>query len=159
MKVMKYKTLFSEDKIPQLVREGTYDSKDSVLNNPEKIVKMMRETFQIDRETEEYVYEICLDSAHKPIAVFEISHGTVNASMVSPREFYQKALLVGAAGAVAVHNHPSGDCTPSREDDEVALKLKETGHMLGISLVDFIIVGDQFCSYAAEGWEKVKNGR
>ena len=131
-----------------MIRESSYESSLDALNNPEKVVKLMKDVFQIHRETEEYMYEICVDERGKPIAVFEISHGSVCGTMASSREIFQKALLVGASRIVVVHNHPSGDCKPSKEDRKVTAKLKEAGQLMDISLVDSIIVGDQYYSFA-----------
>lgn len=147
MKLAKYKTIQGDGRIPQLVKESSYDSSLNTLNNPEKVVKLMKDVFQIHRETEEYMYEICVDAGGKPIAVFEISHGSVCGTMASSREIFQKALLIGAARIVVVHNHPSGDCKPSKEDIKVTAKLREAGRLMDINLVDSIIVGDEYYSF------------
>lgn len=151
MKIAKYKTTLSEERLPELVKEHTYNSKMDILDNAEKVTKFMKDVFQIHKETEEYVYEICFNSAMKPIAVFEVSHGTINQSILRPREFYQKALLVGAANVIAIHNHPSGDTTPSRQDIMISKRLEEAGEMIGIRLSDFIIIGDDYCSFRKDG--------
>ncbi len=71
-----------------------------------------------------------------------ISVGTVNASLVSPREIFAQALKYNAVHIVLLHNHPSGDCTPSRNDIQVTIKIKQAGDIMGISLIDHIIIGD-----------------
>ena len=147
MKLAKYKTIQGDGRIPQLVKESSYDSSLDTLNNPEKVVKLMKDVFQIHRETEEYLYEICVDTKGKPIAIFEISPGSVFGTMAASREIFQKALLVGGNGIVVVHNHPSGDCEPSKEDRKVASKLKEAGRLMDINLVDSIIIGDEYYSF------------
>lgn len=147
MELVKYKTMQGDSRIPQLIKENCYCSTRDGMNSPKKIVSAMEEVFQIHRETEEYLYEICLDTKAKPIAIFEISHGTVNCSLASPREYYQKALLIGAVTTVVVHNHPSGDCIPSREDEKITARLKEAGKLMGIQLLDSIIIGDEYYSF------------
>lgn len=147
MKITRYKTMMDENGLPELIKERSYESNERILDRPDKVFNVMRGVFQLHKETEEYLYEICLNAKMKPIAVFEISHGTVNGSLVSPREFFQKALLVGAVSVVAAHNHPSGDASPSREDDSVVERLKEAGKLIGVDLVDFVVVGESYYSY------------
>ena len=95
---------------------------------------------------------ICMNTKNKIIGVFEISHGSVNSSIVSPREVFQKALLANAVSIIVMHNHPSGDSTPSREDIEVTRRLSEAGKIVGVELLDHIIVGDRvYCSLKEKG--------
>ena len=147
MEIVKYKTRFGDSGLPEVVKEEAYEWDEMILNSPDKVEKMMKSVFRLHKETEEYLYEICFNARMKSIAVFEVSHGTVNASLVSPREVYQKALLGGAVYVMVAHNHPSGDPAPSEEDDKIAEKLKEAGALIGIDLIDFIIVGDSCYSY------------
>lgn len=147
MEIAKYKTRFGDFVLPEVVKEEAYEWDEMILDSPDKVERMMKSVFQLHKETEEYLYEICFNAKMKPIAVFEVSHGTVNASLVSPREVYQKALLVGAVYVIAVHNHPSGDATPSKKDDKVTEELKEAGKLIGVDLIDFIIIGDGCYSY------------
>lgn len=74
-------------------------------------------------------------------SVFEISHGTVKMSVVSPREVFQKALLANAVGIILLHNHPSGDCTPSKEDINVTKRLMESGDIIGVNVLDHLVIG------------------
>jgi DNA repair protein RadC len=114
---------------------------DGGLSSPEKIHKLMTEVFELDRKAEEYLYLIALNTKCKPIGLFEVSHGTVNASLVSPREVYIRALLTGATNIIIAHNHPSKDCTASKEDLLTTRRLKEAGNLIGIKLLDHIIIG------------------
>lgn len=95
---------------------------------------------------------IALDTKNKPVGVFEVSHGTASASIVGSREIFIRLLLVGASCFVISHNHPSGDCTPSKEDIEVTRRLKECADMMGLSLLDHIIIGDGFTSLSECGY-------
>ena len=95
---------------------------------------------------------ICMNTKNKIIGVFEISHGSVNSSIVSPREVFQKALLANAVSIIVMHNHPSGDCTPSREDIEVTKRLVEAGKIVGVEVLDHIIVGDRYSSLKEKGY-------
>lgn len=74
-------------------------------------------------------------------SVFEISHGTVNMSVLTPREVFQKALLANAVSIILLHNHPSGDCTPSKEDINVTKRLMEAGDIIGVNVLDHLVIG------------------
>lgn len=92
--------------------------------------------------TREEMLLVLVDSKSKRIKDLIISKGTVNASIVSPREIYLNALKFSAVHIILLHNHPSGDPTPSKEDLAVTQRVKEVGILLGISLMDHIIIGD-----------------
>jgi len=77
------------------------------------------------------------------LAIQVISVGVLNASLVHPREVYKTAVLVGANAIIIVHNHPSGDPTPSGPDWEITSRLVEAGKILGIEVLDHIVVGYQ----------------
>jgi DNA repair protein RadC len=104
----------------------------------------------------EAVYSVPLDSRRRPLAVVQVSVGTLTQSLAHPREVFQPVFLVnGAAVALAVlHNHPSGDPSPSPDDHALTRRLREAAEILGIPLVDHIIVGadGKFFSYADSGW-------
>ena len=82
-----------------------------------------------------------------------ITRGTVNTSLISPREVFIEALKSGAVNLVLMHNHPSGDPTPSMSDVEVTRTIRQAGELLGIHLADHIIIGDQcFYSFKERGF-------
>jgi len=85
---------------------------------------------------------IILNTKKIIISVEEISVGTLNSSMVHPREVFIEAIKKSADSIIVCHNHPSGDPTPSKEDIDVTLRLKECGKLLGIEVLDHIIIGD-----------------
>ena len=93
----------------------------------------------------------CMNTKNRIVGIFEISHGNVNSSIVGTREIFQKALLANAVQIILVHNHPSGDPTPSKEDIFVTMKVKELGEFIGVPLVDHIIIGDHHVSLRAAG--------
>ena len=83
----------------------------------------------------------------------DISKGTVNASLVSPRELFIEALQKNAVSIILLHNHPSGDPTPSREDILVTRKIRDAGDLIGIELLDHIIIGDnKYISLCEKGF-------
>jgi len=95
---------------------------------------------------------LTLNTSNKPLGLFEISHGTVNTTVASPREMFLKALLVGAVNIVLIHNHPSGTVNPSREDINLTKRVKEVGNLIDIRLLDHIIIGeDTYTSLKEEG--------
>lgn len=93
----------------------------------------------IDGRQEE-VHLVTLDTKHHIINTYQITVGTLNASLVHPREIFRPAIKDAASAVILVHNHPSGDPTPSREDYAVTKRMDSVGEMLGISLLDHIIV-------------------
>ena len=94
------------------------------------------------QECREVFASIHVDSKNRVLCVEIVSIGSLNASIVHPREVYKTCLLSSAAALVVVHNHPSGDPTPSREDLELTGRLREAGELLGVRLLDHVILGD-----------------
>jgi len=96
----------------------------------------------------EHLIAVFLDSKNKIINDKVISIGTLNSSLVHPREVFKEAIKCSANAIILVHNHPSGDCGPSSEDIEITDRVKEAGEMVGIKLLDHVIVGkDKHYSY------------
>ena len=93
----------------------------------------------------EHLIAVFLDSKNKIIKDETISIGTLNSSLVHPREVFKEAIKNSAAAIILVHNHPSGNCEPSEEDERVNAKLIETGEIVNIKVLDHIIIGgDKF---------------
>ena len=154
VRMIKYKTKLTENKRVVLEKEVTKNCPDLsyVIRSPEDVVTVGRGFMRIHEEPEEYMYMICMNTKNKIVGVFEISHGSVNASIVTPREVFQKALLANAVSIILMHNHPSGDCTASREDVEITKRLVEAGKIVGVEVLDHIIVGDQYSSLKEKGY-------
>ena len=93
-------------------------------------------------ERKEHFCALLLDTKCQVMKSTVVHTGTVSASLVGVREFFREALLEGASSIIAVHNHPSGDPTPSREDFEVTNLLVQAGKLLEISLLDHVIIGE-----------------
>lgn len=85
---------------------------------------------------------IVLDTKNKIIRVKDIFKGSLNCSIVHPREIFSEAIKCGGASIIISHNHPSGDPTPSKEDVNITIRIKESGDILGIKLLDHLIIGD-----------------
>lgn len=102
---------------------------------------------------QEVFFALLLDSRQRLIGEVEVSRGSLNQSLVHPREVFAPALREAAAAILVVHNHPSGDPQPSREDHEVTSRLARAGEILGIRLLDHVVVGREgFISFAQSGW-------
>ncbi len=95
-----------------------------------------------DARQEEF-HIVTLDTKLQPIQSHQITVGTLDASLVHPREVFRAAIRDAAASILLVHNHPSGDPTPSRQDREVTERLKRSGELLGITVIDHIIVAKE----------------
>ena len=148
-----YRTLYNDDRLPELVKEkGVNYRAIERITRPEDIVAVMNEVFQMDRSCEELFYVLSLNTKNKVNGVFEVGHGTLNATNVHLREIFIRAVLCQAAAIICVHNHPSGEPKPSNDDVEVTRRLVEAGRLLGIELMDHIIIGDdKFISLKSEG--------
>jgi len=106
---------------------------------------VMEEMRHLDRE---HFCALLLNTKHQVLAKETVSIGTLNSSMVHPRELFKFAVKRSAAALILVHNHPSGDPTPSREDREITMRLREAGAIIGIEVLDHIIIGDnKFASF------------
>lgn len=85
---------------------------------------------------------ILLNTKNVVIGTKDVFKGTLNSSIVHPREVFKEAIQRGSANIIVCHNHPSGDPTPSKEDIDITLRLKECGKIMGIGLLDHIIIGN-----------------
>lgn len=100
---------------------------------------------------QEHMYLLMLNTKSKLIGETVLSKGTVNSAPVSPRELFIEALGKNAVSIILMHNHPSGDPTPSENDFTITKRIKEVGALIGIELLDHIIIGDNcYISFAEE---------
>lgn len=96
----------------------------------------------LEKQAVEVFSALHLNARHEVIGYAEVSRGTLNRSLVHPREVFGPAVRLGAAAVIVAHNHPSGDPTPSPEDREVTNRLRQAGAVLGIPLIDHVVIGD-----------------
>jgi DNA repair protein RadC len=95
---------------------------------------------------------VLLDTKHRVLRTTLVAVGTLNSTVVQPRDVFREAMLGGAAAIVVFHNHPSGDPTPSVDDLELTRRLTAAGTLMGIDLVDHIVLGDvKYCSFREMG--------
>ncbi len=104
-------------------------------------------------ERREMFFALLLDTKNRLIRRVRISEGSLGASLVHPREAFRPALREAAAAVIFVHNHPSGDPTPSNEDRRITERLRRAGELLGIPVLDHVVVGRPgYYSFADQGW-------
>jgi len=137
-----YETLIIQEDIGDYLAPGTR------FTSPLQIFNTF--SFLIN-ETKEYFYTLHLDGKNRIVCIDQVSVGSLNQSIVHPREVFKTALLSSAAAIVLLHNHPSGDPAPSREDREITRRLKEAGDLLGIRVLDHMIIGDTYMSFVEMG--------
>lgn len=127
------------------------------INTPEKVVKMVSRLLKdADRE---HALAISVDAKSKPVGIEIVAVGSLNVAYIEPRELFKHAILSNASGIILVHNHPSGDITPSVEDWHLTYRIMEAGALLGVELLDHIITGDneEFVSLSQTSEWKGKN--
>ncbi len=110
-----------------------------ILNNSLKIYEYFKDL--VGNKKQEYFYTVYVDTKGRYIDKKCLFVGTINNSIVHPREIFKEAYLLSANGIICIHNHPSGDPTPSKEDVMITKKIKEIAMIHGIKLVDHLIVG------------------
>jgi len=124
--------------------------KDFDVKNPEGVVKAIRASIQ--DKAKEHFKLILLNPRNKIIGISTISVGTLNASLVHPREVFKDAIKHSAASVVLAHNHPSGDPEPSEDDLTITKRLTEAGKILGVEVMDHIIIAKNgFFSFKERG--------
>ncbi len=126
-------------------------------NDAKPIVKTPEEVFRevkskLKDKKKEYFLALLLDTRNRMIKNAEISIGSLDSSIVHPREVFKEALSVSAASVIFVHNHPSGDTQPSEDDIKLTKRLVEAGDVMGITVLDHVITGDgKFLSLKRQG--------
>ena len=119
--------------------KGGFDNR-PIFQKPQDIASYYMETC---RHLEvEKVFLLCLDNQLRLIKECELSKGTINMSLMSPREIFIEALKSNAVHILLIHNHPSGDPEPSRADIQISKKIMDAGKIMDIQLLDHIIIGD-----------------
>jgi DNA repair protein RadC len=120
------------------------------IREPEDVVRLFQPRLR-DLQVEEF-HLLALDSQSQVLREVLVTRGLLNSSLVHPREVFRAAIAEAAAGIIVVHNHPSGDPSPSAEDRAVTRQLAEAGRLLDLPLYDHVIIGgDRFASLATLG--------
>jgi len=120
------------------------------IRSPQDVANLMMEDLRY--HTQEHFVCLYLNTKNQVIGKETIFIGSLNSSIVHPREVFKEAIRRSSASLICLHNHPSGDPTPSREDIEVTRRLLEAGKIIGIDLLDHLIIGDgRFYSLKEKG--------
>ena len=141
----------------RLVREGTFEAPAGYVD-PRTPITSPRDVYTLmapyaAREVGESFWILALDAKHRTVGPTVITRGILDASLVHPREVFLAAICAAASSVVLVHNHPSGDPSPSAEDRAVTASLVAAGKLLDIPVRDHIIVGRaSYVSFAEAGW-------
>ncbi|MFC2010327.1 DNA repair protein RadC [Chloroflexota bacterium] len=121
-----------------------------LVRTPEEVVSLIKG--KLRGKKKEHFQALLLDTRSQLIRITEISIGSLDASIVHPREVFKEALSASAASVIFVHNHPSGDPEPSEDDVELTRRLAQAGDIMGIDVLDHIIIGDKkYLSLKREG--------
>ncbi len=132
-----------------LIREGSMNYLLTKISSPEDYYDLAKR--YIDDMDREIFIALALDTKNRPTAIQTVSIGSLNSSIVHPREVYKMAILSNAASIIVAHNHPSGDPIPSSEDLNISKRLINAGEILGIKMLDHLIIGeDTYYSMKAE---------
>lgn len=110
------------------------------ISSPKDIANML--ITEMNGLNQEILKLVVLNTKNKVIKVKDVFKGSLNSSIVHPREIFAEAIKCGGASIIICHNHPSGDPTPSKEDINITIRVKECGKIIGIDLLDHIIIGD-----------------
>jgi len=135
----------------KLVREKSILYKERRIRSAQDAYQLISDFLgDVDRE---HFIVLCLDTKNQPTCIQTVHIGSLNASIVHPREVLKPALLSNAASIIVAHNHPSGITQPSQEDIEVTERLEKSCNILGINLLDHIIVcSTEHCSLKEKGF-------
>ncbi|EMI14520.1 dna repair protein [Bacillus stratosphericus LAMA 585] len=135
----------------KLVRESSVLYERRRISSPEDSYELLKE-FLEDKDREHFIV-VSLDTKNQPVSINVCHIGSLNMSLVSPREVMKSAILSSAASVIVAHNHPSGDTKPSREDVDVTKRLTEAGKLMGIELLDHLIIGEgKYTSLKEKGY-------
>jgi len=135
----------------KMVKEKNLEYGDIQISSPKDCANIFKKFIgDYDREA---LVVLTLDTKNKINSITVASLGSLNSSIVHPREIFKTAILSNASSIIIGHNHPSGDCTPSKEDIKITKRLRECGDILGIELIDHIIIGDnnKYLSFKEKG--------
>lgn len=126
----------------RLVREEATSYNKNNIKNVTDVVKLIDNIEDIKNLDVENIFIICLDNKSIPVNYSLIAKGTINSSLIDPKTIFKTILLSNASAFIMVHNHPSGDPTPSKEDYKIANILKQASNLLDIKFLDHIVIGN-----------------
>jgi DNA repair protein RadC len=132
----------------EMVREDAPAWVSMRFTSPRQVFEMF---YDLRLEAKEHFIALHLNGKNKIVCFDRVSIGSLNQSIIQNRELFKTACISSAAAILVLHNHPTGDPTPSREDLDVTRRIKEAGDLLGIKLLDHIIIGESYVSFVEQG--------
>jgi len=123
----------------------------TVVDSPERVFQYMEGAFDAD-PTVEWFFVILLNRKNKPLGRVAVTKGTATASLVHPREVFRAAILANCSAIIVVHNHPSGDPSPSQADIRATRQLREAAKTIQIDLLDHVVIGDKDSDPVGSGY-------
>jgi DNA repair protein RadC len=131
-------------------------AKKQTVTNPRTVQEVLSKVLNSENEVDrmkEHFWVIGLSTRNAIQYIDLVSLGTLNASLVQPREVFRFSILKAVSSIILSHNHPSGDSEPSEEDLRITKRLVEAGKIIGIEVLDHIVIGsrDSFCSFKERG--------
>jgi DNA repair protein RadC len=123
-----------------------------VVSSPDVAYTVVEKVFNLSSKAHEHFGILCLSTKNKVIGAHILSIGSLNSTIVNPREVFKSAMLNNASSIIMFHNHPSGDPTPSKDDIEMTKRLYDVGKLLDIDVLDHVVVGEnRFVSLKEQG--------
>ena len=132
----------------EIIREDAPDWVSKRFTDPRQVFEMFHD---LRLEAKEHFITLHLDGKNRIVCFDRVSVGSLNQSIVVPRDLFKTACMVSAAALILIHNHPTGDPAPSNEDLAITRRIKECGDLLGIRVLDHIIIGDSYLSFVERG--------
>lgn len=135
----------------KMIKESSVLYANRRISKPNEIVDLLK-VFLEDCDREKLIV-CCLNTKNEPTSISVVSVGSLNTSIVHPREVFKTAVMSNSASIILAHNHPSYDLTPSKEDINITERIKQGGNILGIKLLDHLILGDgKYLSLLEKGY-------
>ena len=142
----------------EIIQESAkrYECERKGICSPLQAAQAFEEVFHMTRLAEEFLGLFCLDTKNNVIGAHVVAQGAINKAIIHPREVFKRAIVNNSARIMICHNHPSGNCDPSDNDEAITRRLKEAGELLGIDLIDHLIIGHEdgemtYCSLKEQG--------
>lgn len=127
--------------VAELTRRRYRGRAPTPVRGPDDVVALVGRKLRV--QSREHFVVLLLNARHECLAVETVSIGSLNASIVHPREVFRPAVIASAASIIVAHNHPSGDPEPSEEDLAITRRLAQAGELLGIGLLDHVVIADR----------------
>ena len=132
----------------EMVREDAPAWVSMRFTSPRQVFEMF---YDLRLEAKEHFIALHLNGKNRIVCFDRVSIGSLNQSIIQNRELFKTACISSAAAILVLHNHPTGDPTPSREDLDITRRIVEAGDLLGIKVLDHVIIGDSYLSFVEQG--------